>query len=172
MTAGKVLFVGVLLFVVACFLASSCQVTVHNLSATDRYRGIVGGEYELLADCYIFQFAGDSRQVTYIGAVGEDALNYGIGDEIRGPARRSLVGKQVGACNILDIVPKGARIKLARIERHLSVDHDQYHFLVELLDPQSIKYGVLDAFWLVARQYPPDGFDERIVVRLGQMEGQ
>ena len=99
-------YVSSLLLVVLLGCVSSNDV---NLSEVHPYSDMLGKEYELLSDCFVFRHCGLDTKYSYIAPINPYAWPYRID--------KSKVGKSNGSEIIVSFIKKGQKIKIIGVYR-------------------------------------------------------
>ena len=153
------------LLLIVCFLTQSCvQAKMVSQADVEPYTKLIGTRYILLTDCYIFNYVDSPRDYKLLGPIGANAPNFGIG--IHKEMNPSLMNKRIGICYIQDFLSKGSVLKIVDIQKKVTFEHITYYRFYIEVETNVEKYGKLDAFWLVERDFPPEKFNENFLKKL------
>ena len=155
----KKLLSGPLLGVIALMtLVTACG--TFSVAKRPGYAGMIGKEYILQRDCYIFRFS-DDKKVLHLSPVGADTPGLGTIPPSENMDVR-LIGKKFASFEILGALPKQTVVKIVDIKHVVKFEIDCYQIFVGTnVNGAQRTY---EAMFLQEEKYNGARFDPRFIV--------
>ena len=124
------------------------------------YAGMIGKEYVLQRDCYIFRFS-DDKKVLHLSPVGADTPGLGTIQPSENIDVR-LIGKKFANFEILGELPKQTVVKIVAVKRVVKFEIEYYQIFVGTdINGTQRTY---EAMFLQEEKYTGARFDPRFIV--------